>query len=163
MLRTILISTALAVTGAAAHAQEMSEAESVARAYMDAYSRIDLDAMASFVADDVLFVDATATGTGNPDGLSGEGREAMRALLQDFVDQYHPIELGFVWDDVFESNSRVIFIGHVNALYPTQDPAQRFRWRSQQVTVVTVEDGRVVEHRDYANYPGAEQGLVPAQ
>ena len=87
----------------------------------------------------------------------------MRALLQDFVDQYHPIELGFVWDDVFESNSRVIFIGHVNALYPTQDPAQRFRWRSQQVTVVTVEDGRVVEHRDYANYPGAEQGLVPAQ
>ena len=73
MLRTILISTALAVTGAAAHAQEMSEAESVARAYMDAYSRIDLDAMASFVADDVLFVDATATGEVEPLGFDAAG------------------------------------------------------------------------------------------
>lgn len=163
MLRTILISAALALTGASAHAQDMSEAETVARAYMAAYSRIDLDEMTALVSDDVLFVDATATGTGDPDGLSGQGREAMRALLQDFVDQYHPIELGFVWDEVFESNSRVVFIGHVNALYPTEDPAQRFRWRSQHVTVVTVEDGRVVEHRDYANYPGAEQGLIPVE
>lgn len=163
MLRTILISAALALTGASAHAQEMSEAETVARAYMDAYSRVDWDAMAALMSEDIIFADNTATGTDDPEGIVTEGREALLEMLYGFEAQYHPIELGFVWDTVFESNARVVFIGHVNALYPTQDPAQRFRWRSQQVTVVTVENGRVVEHRDYANYPGAEQGLIPVE
>ena len=163
MLRTILISAALVLTGASAHAQEMSEVETVARAYMDAYSELDWPAMERFLAEDVIFADETSTDPEHPGGIDLVGRDALRQTLDDFIAQYNPITLGFEWDTVFESNSRVVFIGHVNALYPTLDPAQRFRWRSQQVTVVTVEGGRVVEHRDYANYPGAEQGLIPAE
>lgn len=163
MLRTILISAALALTGASAHAQEMSEAETVARAYVDAYSRVDWDAMAALMSGDIIFADHTATGTDDPEGIVTEGREALLEMLRGFEAQYHPIALGFVWETVFNSNDTVVFIGHVNALYPTEDPARHFRWRSQQVTAVTVRDGLVAEHRDFANYPGAEQGLVPAE
>ncbi|MEN0652933.1 MULTISPECIES: nuclear transport factor 2 family protein [Hyphobacterium] len=163
MLRTILISAALALTGTSALAQETREAETVARAYMDAYSRVDWDAMAALMSEDIIFADTTATGTDDPQGIVTEGREAFLEMLRGFEAQYHPIELGFVWDTVFASNETVVFIGHVNALYPTEDPAQHFRWRSQQVAAVTVRDGIVIAHRDFANYPGAEQGLVPVE
>lgn len=163
MVRTILMSAALVLAGASATAQEAGETEALARAYMAAYSELDLDAMEGFLAEDVIFTDQTSTDPAHPGGIDLLGRDALRQTLDDFIAQYQPITLGFEWETVFESNSRVVFIGHVNALYPTEDPAQRFRWRSRQVTVLTVDNGRVVEHRDYANYPGAEQGLVPVE
>ena len=142
---------------------DMSEAETIAREYMAAYSAVDFERMARFMAEDMTFSDETATGTDNPDGIQAEGREAALAMLNGFAEQYNPIELGFVWDTVFESNHRVVFMGHVNALYPTEDPNQVFRWRAPQTAVVTVLNGQVVRHQDFANYTGAEQGLVPAQ
>ena len=82
--------------------------------------------------------------------------------LRSFSASYNPIELGFEWDTVFESNGRVVFMGHVNALYPARTEGQNFRWRAEQVTVVTVRDGVVIRHDDYANYANPEQGLIPA-
>ena len=163
MLRIMVFATAMMLAAPPALAQDTGEAETVARAYMDAYSQVHWDGMAALMADDIVFADNTATGTDNPDGIETEGRAALLEMLAGFEAQHHPIELGFVWDTIFSSNDTVVFIGHVNALYPTEDPAQRFRWRSQQVTAITVRDGLVVEHRDYANYPGAEQGLVTVE
>ena len=141
----------------------MSEAERVARAYMSAYSQMDLEAMESYLAEDAEFEDRTATGPlAGEDGHHYETRAETMAMLQGFQAQYNPIELGFDWHTVFESNDRVIFSGHVNALYPTQDSNQNFRWRAEQVTVITVRDGSVVRHQDFANYAHPEQGLVPA-
>ena len=162
MLRSLILAAAMTLTTTPVLAQEAGNAEAVARAYMAAYSQVDWEGMAAFMADDIVFADNTATGTDDPDGIETEGREALLEMLRGFEAQYHPIELGFVWDSVFESNGTVVFIGHVNALYPTEAEGQVFRWRSQQVAAVTVRGGLVVEHRDFANYPGAEQGLVPA-
>ena len=142
---------------------EQSEAERIARDYMAAYSQIDLVRMEAFLAEDAVFEDRTALGElAGPDGHRYDNREAAMTMLRDFQTRYNPIELGFVWDTVFESNSRVIFSGHVNALYPTQDATQNFRWRAEQVTVITVRDGKVVHHQDFANYANPQRGLIPA-
>jgi len=161
---TLIALLGLAVSPTAlAQDAEMGEAERIAREYMAAYSAVDFETMASFMAENIVFSDTTATNTGDPNGLEGRSRDAAMTMLNEFAEQYNPIELGFVWDTVFESNNRVVFMGHVNALYPTEDPTQVFRWRAAQTAVVTVIDGQVVRHQDFANYTGAEQGLIPAE
>ncbi|MBO6795679.1 nuclear transport factor 2 family protein [Maricaulis sp.] len=140
-----------------------SEAERIARDYMAAYSQVDLERMQSFLADDAVFEDRTALGEGvGPDGLSYDNSASVMEMLNQFRATYNPIELGFAWDTVFESNGRVIFSGHVNALYPTQDVTQNFRWRAEQVTVITVRDGHVVRHQDFASYANPQREMVPA-
>ena len=161
---TVFAVTCLAFAPAAmAQDAEMSDAERIARDYMTAYSEVDFERMGTFMAEDIVFSDTTAPGTNSPNGLEGRTRDSALALLNEFAEQYNPIELGFVWDTVFESNNRVIFMGYVNALYPTDQAGQVFRWRAEQATVVTVIDGQVVRHQDFANYTGVEQGLVAAE
>ena len=164
MIRTITLATTLLLAPAAlAQDAEMSDVEQVARDYMAAYSAVDFETMAGFMAEDIVFSDSTAPGTGSPDGIQETGRDSALAMLNEFVETYHPIGLNFVWDTVFESNDRVVFMGHVNATYPTEQPGQVFRWRAAQTSVVTVRDGMIVRHQDFADYAHAEQGLVPAE
>lgn len=164
MKYALIALAATACLSASAGAQDAADAESIARAYMAHYSAVDFDAMEAYMAEDVVFDDPTALGEGvGADGLHLEGREAGLAMLRNFAETSHPIELGFVWDTVFASNNRVVFMGEVNALYPTDTDGQTFRWRASQVTVITVRDGRVVHHQDFANYAGADQSLVLAQ
>ncbi|WP_417494042.1 nuclear transport factor 2 family protein [Maricaulis sp.] len=164
MKRTLVALAAIITLSAGAGAQDAPDAESIARAYMDAYSAANIDAMEPMMAQDMVFDDPTAMGEGlGPEGIHREGRDASLAMLRDFIGTYNPIELGFVWDTVFASNDRVVFTGHVNALYPTETEGQVFRWRADQVSVITVRDGLVVHHQDFANYAAPEQGLMPAQ
>jgi ketosteroid isomerase-like protein len=162
-LRTIALLAAGTLFWGPVAAQDMSEAEALARDYMVHYSAADWDGMEPYLAEDVVFSDPTALGEdAGPDGYLFESRAAAMAALRDFDARYNPIELGFEWDTVFESNNRVVFIGHVNARYPTEDPDQHFRWRAEQVTVLTVRDGQIVRQHDFVNYAAPERGLVPA-
>lgn len=160
-LTAVLVTLCLAT---AASAQDMSEVERVARTYMEAYSNIDWDGMLALSDEHIIFTDETGMGEGVPvEGYRDEGIAERRASLQAFSDRSHPITLGFQWDTVFESNGHVVFMGAVNALFPTAVEGQLFSWRSPQVSVITVRGGKVVEHRDFANYTAPEQSLVPAQ
>jgi ketosteroid isomerase-like protein len=163
MLRKILIGlAALSFVSAPALAQDdMTDAERIAREYMAHYNALDLDAMEGFWADDVEFFDVTAMGpeTG-PDGLAMHSGAEAREMLSEFIETNQPIELGFDWHTIFESNGRVIFMGEVNALYPTQTEGQVFRWSAEQVTVITVRDGKIIRQRDFANYANPDRSLV---
>lgn len=161
ILRAVSVMTLLT---APIHAQGITDAERIAREYMVHYTALDLDAMQSYWADDIEFFDVTAMDpeTG-PDGLSLHSSEEARAMLNEFVETNQPIELGFIWDTVFESNGRVIFMGEVNALYPTPTEGQVFRWRAEQVTVITVRDGKIIRQRDFANYANPDRSFVRAQ
>ncbi|SDM66186.1 nuclear transport factor 2 family protein [Maricaulis salignorans] len=164
MNHTLAALAAIMTLSTGALAQEIADAETTARAYMAHYSAVDFDAMESYMAEDFVFDDSTALGDGvGPDGLHHEGRESSLAMLRDFAQTYQPIELGFVWDTVFQSNDRVVFMGEVNALYPTETEGQTFRWRAPQVTVITVRDGRITHHQDFANYATPDQSLVIGQ
>ena len=161
-LTTLATALLVAASPAAALAQDMTDAERVARDYMTHYSAIDVDAMARFWSDDIEFHDPTALGPGveGEDGHHMQGRDEAYAMLSEFVENNNPIELGFRWDTVFESNGRVVFMGEVNALYPTPTEGQVFRWRSPQVTVITVRDGEIIRQVDYADYDGADRSII---
>tara|TARA_R110000868_G_scaffold45045_3_gene149905 strand:- start:50473 stop:50967 length:495 start_codon:yes stop_codon:yes gene_type:complete len=164
MRHTLAAIVAVLSLATAASAQEISDAERVARAYMQAYSDIDWDGMLALTDEDILFTDETGMGEGVPaDGYRDEGIAARRASLEEFSETYHPITLGLQWDTVFESNGRVVFMGEVNALYPTQTEGRLFRWRSPQVSVITVRDGKVVRHEDFANYATPDQSILITQ
>ena len=119
---------------------------------MAAYSATDWDAMASFMGDDFVLVDRTNP---DPDFVGEYQRDAALAMLRAFDDQFGVIELGFDFPTTFESNGVVVFIGHVNSFAAPPGDANAYRWRTEQVTTVTVRDGKVQRHEDFANYTGA--------
>lgn len=163
MITLTSLSLALTLWQTPAQADTVSPAEDLARTYMDYYASVDWDAMEPFLAEDVVFSDPTVIDDSlGATGLHETSREAMMALLRSFGTEYNPIELGFDWHTVFESNGRVVFMGHVNARYPTENPDQHFLWRAEQVTVITVQNGEIIRQDDFANYAGAQQSLVPA-
>lgn len=163
-MRMIILATAFGLTAATSTLAQDSDAETraIVDAYMAHYSAAEFEAMGPYLAEDVIFSDATATGLGET-GLLHHGREAVMTALQDFASQYNPIALNFEWDTVFESNDRYVFMGRVNATYPVEQDGMVFQWSAAQTTVLHMRDGQVVEQFDFADYEGAEQGLVPVE
>lgn len=162
MLRNLAFVLILAFGAAAPSLAGQSgpnESEKIARAYMQAYSEANWDAMAPYMADDYMLVDRT-----NPDPSfepEHKGPNAALQMLRAFGRDQGVIELGFEFPVVFESNDIVVFSGFVNvhAAPPGVDFA--YRWRAEQVSVITVKGGRVVRHEDFANYGGATTTRLP--
>jgi len=148
---------------AAAFAKDTNaETRAIVDAYMAHYSAAEFEEMAAYMADDVVFVDPTATGHGES-GITHHSRDEIMAVLRDFAEQNNPIGLNFEWETVFESNDRYVFMGRVNATYPVQQEGMVFRWSAAQTTVIHMRDGLVVEQYDFADYEGAEQGLAAVE
>ena len=137
-------------TAALAQAGESSAVEQVARAYMQAYSDANWDAMAPYMGDEYVLIDRT-----NPDPEfqpEHRGRDTALAMMRAFGRDQGVIELGFEFPTVFESNNIVVFSGFVNVHAAPPGVDYAYRWRAEQVTVLTIRDDRVVRHEDYANY-----------
>lgn len=130
-------------------APAMSEAERIARQYIEAYSAGDWDAMAPLMSEDFVLVDRTNPQIGDQEF---RGREAVMGLLRDFGERARLVGLFLDFPMVFESRGVVVFAGHVNTLTLAPEDGFGLRWRSEQVTILTVRDGRVVRHEDFANY-----------
>ena len=158
---TLLASASMALI--AQPAERDTSSLETATAYMEAYSALDLDAMRGWLNEESVFIDETWVKQGETEAQLHVGEDAFMAVLEEFMEQYSPQGLNFEWDFVFESNDRVVFGGWVNALYPSDDPDQLYRWRTRQVTIITVEDGQVTHHRDYAGFNDVDGGLVPVE
>jgi ketosteroid isomerase-like protein len=146
-----LLFCSLAVVQAAA-ASEMSAPERLARDYLAAYSAVDTAAMERFLAPGAVFADQTARpADGGPIVLNGRD-----TFLKQFR-TYGLTRLAYELASVFESNGRVVFIGRVNAFYPRA--GGKLRFSSRIVTVITVENGKVARHEDFADYTNAEKSV----
>jgi len=151
------------ILAASASAQDHdTDTRTIVDEYMAHYSAAEFDEMEAFLAEDVFFSDVTATGLGDA-GMVHHGRDSIMAALDEFVEQNNPIGLNFEWNTVFESNDRYVFMGRVNATYPVEQDGMVFLWSAAQTTIIHMRDGLVIEHFDFADYEGAEQGLVPAE
>jgi ketosteroid isomerase-like protein len=127
----------------------VTPAEAVARQYIAAYSAADWDAMAPFMAEDFVLVDRTSPEFG---GQEFRGSEAVLAMLRDFGESSRIIGLFLDFPVVFESGGIVVFTGHVNTLSRTPEEGVGQQWRAEQVTILTIRDGKVARHEDFANY-----------
>jgi ketosteroid isomerase-like protein len=160
-MKSIMLAVAggLLLSVAASAQNSDAETRAIVDAYMAHYSAAEFDAMAAYMAEDVVFIDPTAAGLGEA-GLAHHSRDEIMTALREFASQNNPIGLNFEWDTVFESNDRYVFMGRVNATYPVQQEGMVFRWSAAQTTVIHMREGLVVEQYDFADYEGAEQVLV---
>lgn len=159
--RLLIVALASLVAPVAAFAQDTapSEVERIARAYMQAYSDANWDAMAPYMGDDFVLIDRT-----NPDPEfqpEHHGRESALQMMHAFGRDQGVIELGFEFPTVFESNNIVVFSGFVNVHAAPPGVDYAYRWRAEQVTALTIRDGKVVRHEDYANYRTATTTRLP--
>lgn len=162
MLRKLALGLMLAVAAAPSSQAGQSapnESEKIARAYMQAYSDADWDAMEPFMAEDFVLVDRT-----NPDPSFApeyKGPDAALTMMRAFGRDQGVIELGFEFPVVFESNNIVVFSGFVNVHAAPPGADYAYKWRTEQVSVVTVQEGQVTRHEDFANYGAAKMTRLP--
>lgn len=153
MFNTLLACLIAVCVAVAARAAGPSAAEQLARDYLAAYAAVDTAAMARLLSADAVFADQTARpADGGPIVLNG--RDTFLKQLK----TYGLSRLEYELASVFESNGRVVFIGHVNAFYPREGGGAS-RFRSRIVTVITVEAGKVARHEDFADYVNAEKSV----
>lgn len=162
MLRGVLLGLSLTIVASAPSLADQStprESETIARAYMDAYSDANWDAMGPFMAEDYVLVDRT-----NPDPTfipEYRGPDEALRMMRAFGRDQGIIELGFEFPVVFESNDIVVFSGYVNVYAAPPGVDYAYKWRTEQVSVITVKDGKVVRHEDFANYVKATTTKLP--
>lgn len=158
MLRALVMACfVIAAAGpAAAQPAQRGDAATIAAAtaYLDAYQAFDLERLEALYAEDATFDDPTSLRLAGVDGAPFvfRGRDAILNGIR-FWMQNSVTSLRYDVEDVYESSGRVVFIGAASTIGP-EGSAQ---WRFRIVTIVTIENGLVVEHRDYTDYWGATQ------
>lgn len=156
MLRTALVSLAAAcllahpVWAQSARPRSDQAVIEAARSYLVAYGDLDTDALAQIYADDAVFIDETSRIMPAP--FIWHGRDQILEQLAKWrADSVNHI--GYDVTSVFEAAGRVVFIGHV--VTDLDGPNGPVRYRFPIVTIVTMTEGRVAEHRDYVDYHSA--------
>lgn len=128
----------------------------VAEAYLAAYEAQDFDALAALYAEDAVFIDPTSFDVGEiTQPIDWQGRDAILTGLR----SWNVERLEYAVDRNYQASGRTVFDGAVTAVYALEDGDQHYRFPI--VTIVTVQDGQVVEHRDYTDFTGMER-IAPA-
>ncbi len=122
---------------------------SLAESYLAAYARLDLAVLERLYAENAVFNDPTSAdvpGIGGPFVWSGR-----REILTRIGDWRKTIRsLNYDVERVYESSNQVVFVGEVKPLVVTSKGPIQYGYPI--VTIVTIANGVVTEHRDYTNY-----------
>ena len=145
----ILTALALTQTGIAA---EPAEDAIIAETYMRAYQDLDFDRLATLYAEDAVFIDPTS---GNVAPITPpihwQGADSIIAGLHSWGAQ----RMTYTLERHFNASGRFIYEGRSDVIYAT--PEGERTWRFPIVTIITVEDGQVTEHRDYTDYDSMQE------
>lgn len=123
----------------------------IADAYMSAYHHLDLETLETLYDEDAVFIDPTVAG--QPEVFSWTGRDRILGELAGW--RTGMVRFEFQADRVFESAGRVVYIGHVVSEVRRANGSRKFTY--PLVTIVTVQDGRIAEHRDYTDYAASRR------
>ena len=154
MPRALIVIAVMFCSIATASASSASSIVDAAQKYLAAYSTFDMEKMAPLISDDMVFTDPTKP----PETNGGEpfvytGKEAVLAALGGYAKLYKEFSLDYDIQRYFESNGAVIFVGDITYNILTDDQ-QTLTGTAPIVTIITVKDGKIVEHRDYYDYAG---------
>lgn len=128
-----------------------------ARAYLDAYARLDLAALERLYAEDAAFNDPTSQSVPNIGGpFIWRGRSEVLAGIGRWKQSVK--SLNYNVERVYEASNHVVFVGEVLPLVAGDKGLIQHAY--PVVTVVTIANGKVTEHRDYTNYAAGH--VVPA-
>ncbi len=150
MLLTILLmvmsGTVLADGRADAYEKNTKVSREIAERYFGFYINKNWDALAPLLADHANFVDPTAEQLF--EGVSVWAGKAT--VLKNFREQYSATTMAYAPLRVLESGKYVVFEG---ALHWTLTlPKRRIEATLPFMTMLKIENGLIVEHRDMADY-----------
>lgn len=129
-------------------AQASAATARVAEAYFDAYVARDWDRLAPLLAENGGFADPTAEPLFGKVDVAGKP-----ATLRYFRENYAAIrEMRFERTRAFFSGQHAVFEGTLDWTLALGDGKQVRTQAMPFVTILRLEGGRVVEHRDYADY-----------
>jgi ketosteroid isomerase-like protein len=130
-----------------AFAQEVTPARQTADAWLTAYQAQDFATARALLTESSTFIDPTSFGReGFGDPINWTGADTIIAGIS----SWSLDEAEYTFNRVYESPGRVIYDGSVLVTY--QNGAQ---FNYPIITIVTVENGHLVEHRDYTDFDGA--------
>jgi len=156
MIRLVLYLLASLSLIAPAGASDAGNPRDVAEAYLAADERQDYEAMRVIYADDARFIDPTsfAIPLVTPP-INWLGADAIIAGISSWgVDR-----LSYEIDRSYEASNAVIFDGSTIVTYVSELGERQFNYPI--ITIITVQDGKVVEHRDYTDFAGALELPAP--
>lgn len=129
-----------------------SQTRQVAETYMQAYQAQDFEVLETLYSDDALFVDPTSYDVAPiTSPIRWEGPDAIIAGLQG----WGVARMTYSLDRSFEASGQVIYDGVSDVVYATANGPVTYRFPI--ITIITVEDGQVSEHRDYTDYAGMQR------
>jgi ketosteroid isomerase-like protein len=120
-----------------------------AETYLAAYAQLDLAALERLYADDAAFSDPTSqtvAGIGGP--FVWRGRAEILAGIGRWKQTV--TSLAYDVERIYESSNHVVFVGEVRPLVAGPNGPTQYAYPI--VTVITIANGKVAEHRDYTNY-----------
>lgn len=137
----------IATFGSNSFAQEVTPARQTADAWLAAYQAQDFDVARTLLTEASTFIDPTSFGReGFGDPINWTGADSIIAGISSWgLD-----EAEYTFNRVYESPGRVVYDGSVLVTY--QNGA---RFNYPIISIVTVENGHLVEHRDYTDFDGA--------
>jgi ketosteroid isomerase-like protein len=161
MIKALVFSVALAAVASTATAapQMHGDPQTIVQAqeYLAAYARMDLKALEALYTEDAVFNDPTSTkipGIGGP--FLWRGRKEILDHIGEWAKSIR--SLNYDVERVYEASGHVVFVGKVKPLIAAPEGPVQYTYPI--VTIITITDGRVVEHRDYTNYAAGQ--IVPA-
>jgi ketosteroid isomerase-like protein len=159
-MRTIVIAMALLAASAVSSWAGPAETAKTADAYLAAYERLDLAALAPMYADDAVFADPTSYGQPNlAEPFTFIGKTKVLEGLQGFKSKYGLTRLKYSVTTRFDAPNQTVYIGTVASVVKTPKGERSVVYPA--VTIVTVTNGKISEHRDYIDYPAGKPAKVP--
>lgn len=126
----------------------------IAEQYLAAYSTFDVDEIEPFLADNAVFYDPTSsTQTADGGPFHFESKEAILKGLGDYAAQYKSFTLNYDLERRYESEGSIVFVAQLTWTVIGKDD-QTFTGAAPIVTVVKIENGKVIGHTDYYDYKG---------
>tara|TARA_R110002073_G_scaffold19336_3_gene70668 strand:- start:7160 stop:7624 length:465 start_codon:yes stop_codon:yes gene_type:complete len=149
MIRTVIALATACLVAAAAHAQDAPTARETAERWLDAYETQDFDAIRALLTDGSRFIDPTSferPEVSNPIDWTGPDAIIEGIAAWGMTAGHYTIH------NTFEASGRVVFQAEMRVTYGAGEAAVSYLYPI--VTIVTVEDGHVAEHRDYTDFNG---------
>ena len=145
-VKSVLIATALLTTGIAQGADS-----SVADAYMKVYtdSKASFEELGKLYSKDVVFRDPTSDKWGEY-AWNIDGRSKILEAMKTHASQFDEISISYRTQVKYTSSGHTVYTGKVKLSQVKDNVLETIC--SPITTIISVRDGKVVEHRDYVDY-----------
>lgn len=151
IILTVIFALASALVATSSlQAQPVSPVRSTAETYLAAYAALEYETMHGLYAEDAVFLDPTSFDIVQ-DRIEWQGADAIITGIQG----WGLAAIDYQIQRTYEASGQVIFEAVADVTYGEAYNNRVFRYNI--VTVLTVQDGQITEHRDYTDFAGATE------